>query len=305
VRLWLLRGAIALLAAGCASGPYERSLTVYPFRRPVTGIDGNEVDIADRDWFECDLRADKRATRTVESLNNSSDTWTYDPNPLSGFFSVALSAGILATNPGDTTYEREMRGCLVERGYAVTPPEPLPAFGQKCDQAEKDRGGCTAPPQPTGQPGAVTKATEPNGSEWLLKQGHGGSGVERLPSQQACTVRQRELRRTTWPAAYCIPARLSVAPETVAPKASRATKTEWRIVATSKGAAPEEDCRRAAARFRDQYPTWRIECERAGEMHWAMVMRSVSATAERQRCEQVIEMARPKHPSWTLRCEAD
>jgi hypothetical protein len=117
--------------AGCANP--QRTALVYPFQRPVAGLSGQPLPITDAHWTACDLDAVQLAF------------WERPPSSALGRMHLAsLGLGTVLANeemqkaesPATTafreaTYERLMRACLVNLGYAIAvPPPPSRAFGQ-------------------------------------------------------------------------------------------------------------------------------------------------------------------------------
>jgi hypothetical protein len=149
MRLWLLPGAIALLAAGCASTP--------------TG-----------QWYG-PADPQRRAADEYECLRASS-----------------LGPGAPLVIPGvDTTIHGRSGVTTTIPGMPMVLPAPPERDWAVYDACLKARGWEYRVDAPPAQPG------------WLLKQGDGGPGLERWPSEAACAERQR-LVRPAWPAAYCV-----------------------------------------------------------------------------------------------------
>jgi hypothetical protein len=105
-------GALALALAAC----HGRSPHVYRMQPPVDGI-----AIAPTDWTDCDKDADRAAFAVGEQTGVT----------VVGFGALgAIVSAAARPDPAvqaehrEQSYDRAMRACLVNRGYAVTVPLP-------------------------------------------------------------------------------------------------------------------------------------------------------------------------------------
>jgi hypothetical protein len=129
-------GLVLLGLAGCAT---TRATTWdYRFQRPVIGTAGTVLPITDTDWNACDLEADREAWAEASYMETSSDGVLISTGSgvWPAYYLVPRRYGELEPEPvtakREQDYERLMRACLVNRGYAIgVPPAPNRAFGAK------------------------------------------------------------------------------------------------------------------------------------------------------------------------------